>query len=83
MLVGRDTLVVCGVSTSGCVRATVVDAVQHGLIPVVPRECVGDRWPAAHEANLFDIEAKYGDVVALSAAVSAVHEAGQRAPENA
>jgi nicotinamidase-related amidase len=83
MLVGRDTLVVCGVSTSGCVRATVVDAVQHGLIPVVPRECVGDRWPAAHEANLFDIEAKYGDVVALSAAVSAVHEAGQRTPENA
>jgi nicotinamidase-related amidase len=83
MLVGCDTLVVCGVSTSGCVRATVVDAVQHGLVPVVPRECVGDRWPAAHEANLFDIEAKYGDVVSLSAAVGAVHEAGQRAPENA
>ncbi len=57
MLVGFDTLVVCGASTSGCVRATVVDAVQHGLVPVVPRECVGDRWPAAHEANLFDIEA--------------------------
>ena len=83
MLVGCDTVVVCGVSTSGCVRATVVDAVQHGLVPVVPRECVGDRWPAAHEANLFDIEAKYGDVVSLSTAVSAVHEAGQRAPENA
>jgi nicotinamidase-related amidase len=83
MLVGRDTLVVCGASTSGCIRATVVDAVQHGLVPIVPRECVGDRWPAAHEANLFDIEAKYGDVVSLSAAVSAVHEAGQRAPENA
>lgn len=83
LLVGCDTLVVCGVSTSGCVRATVVDAVQHGLIPVVPRECVGDRWPAAHEASLFDIEAKYGDVVSLSAAVGAMHEAGQRAPENA
>ena len=83
MLVGRDTLVVCGASTSGCVRATVVDAVQHGLAPVVPRECVGDRWPAAHEANLFDIEAKYGDVVSLSAALGAVHESGQRAAENA
>ena len=83
MLVGYDTLVVCGASTSGCVRATVVDAVQHGLAPVVPRECVGDRWPAAHEANLFDIEAKYGDVVSLSAALGAVHEAGQRAAENA
>ncbi len=83
MLVGCDTLVVCGASTSGCVRATVVDAVQHGLAPVVPRECVGDRWAAAHEANLFDIEAKYGDVVSLSDALGAVHEAGQRAAENA
>jgi maleamate amidohydrolase len=83
MLVGCDTLVVCGASTSGCIRATVVDAVQHGLVPVVPRECVGDRWAAAHEANLFDIEAKYGDVVSLSEAVGAVHEAGQRAAENA
>ena len=83
MLVGCDTLVVCGASTSGCVRATVVDAVQHGLAPIVPRECVGDRWPAAHEASLFDIEAKYGDVVSLSAAVGAVHEAGQRSAENA
>ena len=83
MLAGRDTLVVCGASTSGCVRATVVDALQHGLAPIVPRECVGDRWQAAHEANLFDIEAKYGDVVSLSAAVGAMHEAGQRAAENA
>jgi maleamate amidohydrolase len=83
MLVGCDTLVVCGASTSGCVRATVVDAVQHGLAPVVPRECVGDRWAAAHEANLLDIEAKYGDVVSLSDALGAVYEAGQRAAENA
>jgi maleamate amidohydrolase len=83
MLAGRDTLVVCGASTSGCVRATVVDAVQHGLRPIVPRECVGDRWPAAHEANLFDIEAKYGDVVSLSEAAGAVQQAGERAAENA
>jgi nicotinamidase-related amidase len=83
MLAGFDTLVVCGASTSGCVRATVVDAVQHGLAPVVPRECVGDRWPAAHEANLFDIEAKYGDVVSLSEVLDAVQQAGERAAENA
>jgi maleamate amidohydrolase len=83
MLAGRDTLVVCGATTSGCVRATVVDALQHGLAPVVPRECVGDRWEAAHEANLFDLQAKYGDVVPLSEAVGAMHQAGQRAAENA
>ena len=83
MLVGHDTLVICGASTSGCIRATVVDTVQHGLAPVVPRECVGDRWPAAHAANLFDIDAKYGDVVPLSEAIGAVHQAGQRAAENA
>ena len=83
MLAGRDTLVVCGASTSGCVRATVLDAVQHGLVPIIPRECVGDRWAAAHEANLFDMRAKYGDVVSLSDAVGAMHQAGQRAAENA
>jgi maleamate amidohydrolase len=83
MLVGCDTLVVCGASTSGCVRATVVDAVQHGLVPVVPRECVGDRWPAAHEANLFDMQAKYADVVSLSEAAGAVQQAGQRAAQDA
>ena len=61
-----DTLIVTGASTSGCVRATVVDAIQHAFRPVVPREAVGDRNPDAHEANLYDIEAKYGDVVSLA-----------------
>jgi nicotinamidase-related amidase len=60
---GADTLIVCGATTSGCVRATVVDAVQSGFPVLVPRECVGDRAPGPHEANLFDIDAKYGDVV--------------------
>jgi nicotinamidase-related amidase len=60
---GVDTLLVTGASTSGCVRATVVDALQYGFRPVVPREAVGDRNPDAHEANLYDIEAKYGDVI--------------------
>lgn len=60
-----DTLVLTGVSTSGCVRATAVDAMQYGFIPVIPREAVGDRVSEPHEASLFDIDAKYGDVVSL------------------
>jgi nicotinamidase-related amidase len=72
MLSGRDTLIVCGASTSGCVRATVVDAMQHGLSPIVPRECVGDRSPRAHEQALSDIGGRYGDVVELSAAIAHV-----------
>jgi maleamate amidohydrolase len=63
---GCDTVVVTGASTSGCVRATALDALQHGYRVVVPREAVGDRNPAAHEANLYDIDAKYGDVVSVA-----------------
>jgi maleamate amidohydrolase len=63
---GCDSLVVTGASTSGCVRATVLDALQSGYRPVVPREAVGDRNPAAHVANLYDIDTKYGDVVSLA-----------------
>jgi nicotinamidase-related amidase len=58
-----DTLVLTGVTTSGCVRATAVDSLQHGYRTVVPRDAVGDRAEAPHRANLFDIDAKYGDVV--------------------
>jgi maleamate amidohydrolase len=65
-----DTLVVTGASTSGCVRATVVDGLQHGYRVLVPREAVGDRNPAAHEANLYDIDTKYGDVVPLDDVVA-------------
>ena len=60
---GVDTLIVAGCSTSGCVRATAVDGMQYGFRVIVPRECVGDRHPEPHEANLFDIDSKYGDVV--------------------
>jgi maleamate amidohydrolase len=62
---GVDMLVVCGATTSGCVRASVVDAIQYGFPVLVPRECVGDRATAPHDANLFDIDAKYGDVVSV------------------
>ena len=64
-----DTVIVTGCSTSGCIRATAVDAVSYGYRVAVPAEAVSDRWPAPHEANLFDIDAKYGDVVAVSEVV--------------
>lgn len=60
---GVDTVILVGCSTSGCIRASAVDGMQYGFRVVVPRECVADRHPAPHEANLFDINAKYGDVV--------------------
>ncbi len=62
-VLGVDTVLVCGVSTSGCVRATVTDASAFGFAPFIIREAVGDRTNAVHEANLFDIAAKYGDVI--------------------
>ena len=67
---GCDSLIVTGASTSGCVRATVVDAIQHGYRPVVPRDAVGDRNPDAHAANLYDIDTKYGDVVSVDDVVA-------------
>ncbi len=63
---GVDTVIIVGCTTSGCVRASAVDAVQYGFRPIVVRECVGDRHEGPHEANLFDINAKYGDVVSKS-----------------
>lgn len=71
---GCDSVVVAGASTSGCVRATAVDALQHGYRTVVPREAVGDRNPDAHAANLYDIDAKYGDVVPLADALARIDE---------
>ena len=63
---GVDTVLIAGVSTSGCVRASAVDCCQHGFVPVVVREAVGDRAPGPHEANLFDLQAKYADVTTLA-----------------
>jgi len=66
---GVDTLLMTGCTTSGCIRASAVDAVQDGFRPIVIRECVGDRHDGPHEANLFDINAKYGDVISKAAAM--------------
>lgn len=67
---GVDTVVLVGVSTSGCIRASATDAMQQGFVPIVVREAVGDRHPGPHEANLFDIDAKIGDVVGLDEALA-------------
>lgn len=64
-----DTVLICGSTTSGCIRATAVDSVSHGFPVLIPRECVGDRAPGPHDANLFDINAKYGDVIDLDDAI--------------
>jgi maleamate amidohydrolase len=60
-----DTVIVTGSTTSGCVRASALDALQSGFQVIVPRECVADRAPGPHEANLFDLQAKYADVLGL------------------
>ncbi len=73
-----DTLVVTGCVTSGCVRATAVDAVSAGFRVVVARECVGDRAPGPHAANLLDIDAKYGDVVALDEVIARLRRRATR-----
>ena len=65
-----DSVVLCGATTSGCVRATAIDLMQLGWPTSGPRECVGDRAQAPHEANLFDIQAKYADVVSVEDAIS-------------
>jgi nicotinamidase-related amidase len=64
-----DTLLITGCTTSGCVRASVVDAIQYGFRPLVIREAVGDRAEVPHEVNLLDIDAKYGDVISVGEAL--------------
>ena len=67
-----DSVILCGATTSGCIRASAIDLLQYGFPTLVPRECVADRAQAPHEANLFDIQAKYADVVPLEDALAYV-----------
>lgn len=60
---GVDTCIITGLSTSGCVRATALDALCHGFVPVVVSDACGDRDPRVHEANLFDLDAKYATLM--------------------
>lgn len=65
LAMGRDTLILAGCSTSGCIRATAVDAIQYGFRPIIVEDAVTDRWPAAHQQSLYDLQAKYADVLPL------------------
>jgi nicotinamidase-related amidase len=62
---GVDTVIVTGCTTSGCVRATAIDSTQRRFRTIIPREAVGDRAPGPHEANLFDLDSKWTDVIAV------------------
>ena len=77
-----DTLVITGCSTSGCVRAAAIDAIQYGYRVIVPRECVGDRHDGPHDANLFDINAKYGDVIPKADVIAYFSRAPEPAPDH-
>jgi len=68
-----DTLLITGMSTSGCVRATALDALQHGFAPFVVRDACADRHPAPHESNLFDLQAKYAEVISEADALAFLH----------
>ena len=76
---GIDTLLICGYSTSGCVRATALDALCHGFVPLVVQEGCADRDSRPHEANLFDIQAKIGEVISAQQAKDVLAGAGRQA----
>ena len=67
---GVDTLLIAGCTTSGCVRASTLDAMCHGFRPIVLSDCVGDRAEAPHAANLFDLGQKYADVMTRAQAIA-------------
>jgi maleamate amidohydrolase len=71
---GIDMIILTGCSTSGCVRATAVDAVSYGYRLIVPQGCVADRAPGPHHANIFDIQAKHGDVVRVAEVLEYLRE---------
>jgi maleamate amidohydrolase len=79
---GVDTLLIGGYSTSGCVRASALDAMQHGFVPLVVRDACADRHPAPHEANLFDLQAKYAEVIGEAEALEIIWRAGKDEDEN-
>ena len=71
---GVDTVLVTGCTTSGCVRASVIDSMSYNFRTVVATDCVGDRAIAPHEANLFDMEQKYADLMTSSEIVAVLYE---------
>lgn len=78
-----DSVLLAGLTTSGCVRASAVDAMQYGFVPIVVREAVGDRSRGPHEANLFDLQVKYADVVPQAEVIEYLRSLAPRAPPGA
>ncbi|MDI1296174.1 MAG: isochorismatase family protein [bacterium] len=77
---GVDTVFVTGFSTSGCVRASALDALQHGFVPFVIADACADRHPGPHDANLFDLQAKYAEVVSEADALPLIARTGTGSP---
>lgn len=77
---GVDSVIIAGCTTSGCVRATVVDAISYNFRPAIVAECVGDRAMGPHEANLFDIGQKYADLLDLKAGIGRLSEPADKLP---
>jgi maleamate amidohydrolase len=75
-----DTVIVTGGSTSGCVRATVVDSLSHGYRTIVPEECTSDRHEGPHFANLYDMAAKYADVLTMAETRAGLQKLKQQEP---
>ncbi|MEM9531733.1 MAG: isochorismatase family protein [Pseudomonadota bacterium] len=73
---GIDSLIITGLTTSGCIRATCIDACSSGFIPIIVADACGDRHEDPHEANLFDMNAKYGDVVSEAEVLAHLKEVG-------
>lgn len=69
---GIDTLLITGYSTSGCVRASALDAMQYGFVPMIVRDACADRHAAPHDANLFDLQAKYAEVISEAEALAVI-----------
>jgi maleamate amidohydrolase len=80
---GVDTVILCGATTSGCIRASAIDLLQYGYPTLVPRECVGDRAQEPHEANLVDIQAKYADVISVEEALAYLKSSAQEVSASA
>ena len=73
-MLGVDSVLIAGVTTSGCVRASALDALQHGFVSIVVEDAVGDRHAAPHQANLFDLESKYSDLITVAEVGRLLHD---------
>jgi maleamate amidohydrolase len=80
---GVDTLLMAGCSTSGCIHASVVDAMGSGFRPIIVRECVGDRYAMSHDAALLNMDMKYGDVILRDEAIAHIRAMPARSTRNA